>query len=226
MAVVTHRPASDCAAVVEAVSAVHGAVDVLGQVLKDLDDGVDDGAEDDGDVSISRITVNISQVLLSNVTNAKRRHLSCSCYIPATELPAVMGSLAPTVPGHRPPDSHRPPGASKATQPRPPATGRRPGQRPSQNKSIPCRILLSAFVLVHWRGARRMLATALAMAARAAWVPARTFPPNVLRSLWRARAPEDAQALLPGALDFRCRLREAPLPCSSLHSIYVASLQK
>ena len=41
-----------------------------------------------------------------------------------------------------------------------------------------------------------------------------------------ARAPEDAQALLPGALDFRCRLREAPLPCSSLHSIYVASLQK
>ena len=61
VAVVTHGPASDCAAVVEAVSAVHGAVAVFGQVLKDLDDGVDDCAKDDGDVSISRITVNTAR---------------------------------------------------------------------------------------------------------------------------------------------------------------------
>ena len=36
---------------------------MLGQVLKDLDDGVDDGAEDDGDISISRMTINISKIL-------------------------------------------------------------------------------------------------------------------------------------------------------------------
>ena len=36
---------------------------MFGQVVKDLDDGVDDGAEDDGDISISRMTINISKIL-------------------------------------------------------------------------------------------------------------------------------------------------------------------
>ena len=36
---------------------------MFGQVWTDLDDGVDEGAEDDGDVSSSRITINISKIL-------------------------------------------------------------------------------------------------------------------------------------------------------------------
>ena len=54
------------------------------------------------------------------------------------------------------------------------------------------RILLSAFVPVHWRGARRMLAMVLATAARAAWARARAFHPSVSRSFWRTRAPYDS----------------------------------
>ena len=62
VAVAVRWPASDCADVVEAVTAAHDAVALFGEVLKDLDDGVDDGAEDDGDVSINRFTINISKI--------------------------------------------------------------------------------------------------------------------------------------------------------------------
>ena len=90
MAVVAHGPASDCAAVLEAVSAAPGAVAVFGQGLQGLAD-VDTAptpsstaAQSDAAMSNhshSQLTSrHLSNISLGNVTNAEHRHVSCSCY--------------------------------------------------------------------------------------------------------------------------------------------------
>ena len=46
---------------------------MLGQLLKDLDGGVGDGSEDDGNISTSRTTINISKIL-RNLTKRSYKH--------------------------------------------------------------------------------------------------------------------------------------------------------
>ena len=62
--VVENGTAYKRADVAEADTAVHGDVAHV-WVIKGLDDGVDDGAEDDGDVCSSRTTINISNILMN-----------------------------------------------------------------------------------------------------------------------------------------------------------------
>ena len=46
---------------------------ILDQVLKDLNDGVDDGVEDNGGISISRMTIDICKILKNHFHSCLNR---------------------------------------------------------------------------------------------------------------------------------------------------------
>ena len=71
--VVVRGPASECADVVEAITAVHGAVDLFGQVLQDLADV--DGHPTDADVTILLSTIIHTIIkILQNLSKDEQHH--------------------------------------------------------------------------------------------------------------------------------------------------------